>query len=247
MDAQAFLGRLGGHLRARRLERGFAVAELARAAGISRRYLTEVEAGRTNPTVGVLVALARALGTDAAGLLGAAEAEPRGERIALVGLRGAGKSSVGRLLARELECPFVELDQRVEELAGLPLAELFDLRGPEAYPRFEAEALERVLAEGNRLVLATGGSLVTRAATFARLRATCRTVWLSAEPEEHFARVVRQGDRRPMHARPRAMEELRAILAERGPLYARCELVQPTSERTPEDVVRELRRALAPV
>jgi XRE family aerobic/anaerobic benzoate catabolism transcriptional regulator len=113
--------------------------------------------------------------------------------------------------------------------------------------RFEAEALERVLAEGNRLVLATGGSLVTRAATFARLRATCRTVWLSAEPEEHFARVVRQGDRRPMHARPRAMEELRAILAERGPLYARCELVQPTSERTPEDVVRELRRALAPV
>jgi XRE family aerobic/anaerobic benzoate catabolism transcriptional regulator len=245
-DAQAFLGRLGGHLRSLRTARGLAVAELARQGGISRRYLTEVEAGRTNPTVSVLLALARALGTDAAAVLAAVEAEPRGERIALLGLRGAGKSSVGRLLARELECPFVELDQRVEELAGLPLAELFDLRGPEAYPRFEAEALERVLAEGNRLVLATGGSLVTRARTFARLRATCRTVWLRAEPEEHFARVVRQGDHRPMHARPRAMEELRAILDEREALYARCELVQPTSGRTPEAVVRELRAALQP-
>jgi XRE family aerobic/anaerobic benzoate catabolism transcriptional regulator len=160
-------------------------------------------------------------------------------------LRGAGKSTVGRLAARELEVPFVELDQRVEELAGFTLAELFDLRGPDAYQRFEAEALERVLAEGERMVLATGGSLVTRARTFARLRATCRTVWLVAEPEEHFARVLAQGDRRPMQARPRAMEELRALLAERAPLYAQCELELATSGRAPEEVVRALLAALS--
>lgn len=245
MAGQASLARLGARLRALREERGLALAELARQAGVSRRYLTEAEAGRANPTVLVLERLAAALGMQPAALLAPLDAERAtgaGERIALLGLRGAGKTSVGRLLARELEVPFVELDQRVEELAGLPLAELFDLRGPEAFERFEAEALERVLAEGHRLVLATGGSLVMHARTFARLCATCRTVWLRAEPEEHFARVLGQGDRRPMRARPRAMEELRGLLEERAGLYARCELTLATSGRTPEELARELAR-----
>lgn len=237
--AQGFLERLGARLRGRRTEAGLSVAELARTAGVSRRYLTEAEAGRANPSVAVLLRLSRALSTTPADLLDIA-LEPRGERIALLGLRGAGKSSVGRLLARELEVPFVELDTRIEELAGLSLAELFDLHGPEVFQRYEAEALERVLAEGERLVLATGGSLVTRERTFARLSETSRTVWLRAEPEEHFQRVLAQGDRRPMRARPRAMEELRALLAERGPLYARCELEVATSGKSPEEVVREL-------
>lgn len=244
---QALLARLGARLRALREERGLALAALARRAGVSRRYLTEAEAGRANPSVLVLERLAAALETSCASLLAEPPGEPGGERIALLGLRGAGKSSVGRLLARELEVPFVELDQRVEELAGLPLAELFDLHGPEAFERLEAEALERVLSEGGRVVLATGGSLVTHERTFARLCATCRTVWLRAEPEEHFARVLAQGDRRPMHARPRAREELRAILAERAALYARCELGLVTSGRTPEELARELARRFARV
>jgi XRE family aerobic/anaerobic benzoate catabolism transcriptional regulator len=244
MAGQELLGRLGARLRRLREERGLAVAELARLAGLSRRYVTELEAGRANPTVLVLEDLAATLETSAAELLGPDLARHGRERIALLGLRGAGKSSVGRRLAQQLEMPFVELDQRVEELAGLPLAELFDLRGPEAFRRFEAEALERVLAEGERVVLATGGSLVTHARTFARLCATCRTVWLRAEPEEHFARVLAQGDRRPMHARPRAMQELRALLAERAPLYARCELALATSGRTPQELADELARRL---
>ncbi len=245
MSEQDLLSRLGARLRALREEEGRSLAEVARLAGVSRRYLTEAEAGRANLSVRVLERLSAALGTSPAALLAAGPAAGASERIALIGLRGAGKTSVGRLLARELEVPFVELDQRVEELAGLPLAELFDLRGAEAFERFEAEALERVLAEGERLVLATGGSLVTHARTFARLRATCRTVWLRAEPEEHFARVLAQGDRRPMRARPRAMEELRTILDERAALYARCELTLATSGRSPQELAHELARRFA--
>ncbi|MEQ1894544.1 MAG: shikimate kinase [Planctomycetota bacterium] len=244
MSAQAFLGRLGGQLRRLREERGLALAELARRSGISRRYLTEAEAGRANLSVAVLLRLSEALGKRPEALFALA-AEARVERVALVGLRGAGKTTVGRLLARELEAPFVELDQRVEELAGLSLAELFALHGPEGFRRHEAEALERVLAEGGRLVLATGGSIVQDAASFERLRATCRTVWLAAEPEEHFARVRAQGDHRPMHARPRAMEELRTLLAARAPLYSRCEFTVTTSAKTPAALATEIAGALA--
>jgi XRE family aerobic/anaerobic benzoate catabolism transcriptional regulator len=237
---QAFLERLGGRVRALREEAGITVTDLARRSGLSRRFVTETEAGRANPSVASLVRLAEALGESPAGLL-PGTLERRSERVALLGLRGAGKSTVGAALALALEVPFVELDRRVEERAGLELGELFDLHGPEGFRRHEAEALEQVLSEGDRMVIATGGSLVTHARTFERLRATCRTVWLQAEPEEHFARVVlAQGDRRPIEARPRAMEELRAILAAREPLYASCELTLSTSGKSPEAVVAGL-------
>jgi XRE family aerobic/anaerobic benzoate catabolism transcriptional regulator len=245
VNAQGFLSRLGAVLRARREASGLSLSELARQSGVSRRYLTEAEAGRANVTVAVLLKLSGPLRTAPAGLLAHAAEERRSERVALVGLRGAGKSSVGRELARLLEVPFVELDQRVEDAAGLSLAELFDLHGPEAFRRLESEALERVLAEGERLVLATGGSLVTHAGTFERLRSTCRTVWLRAEPEEHFQRVLGQGDRRPMHRRPAAMDELRAILAARQPLYARAELSLSTSGKAPAALAREVLDGLA--
>jgi len=241
--SQGFLSRLGVVLRNRREARGLSLSELARQAGVSRRYLTEAEAGRANVTVAVLLRVAAPLRTTPADLLLRAEGQ-RSERIALLGLRGAGKSTLGRELARTLEVPFVELDRRVEESAGLTLAEIFDLHGPEAFERFEVEALERVLAEGERIVLATGGSLVTHARTFERLRETCRTVWLRAEPEEHFQRVLGQGDRRPMQARPAAMAELRALLAAREPLYARAEITVMTTGKEPDALAREILRRL---
>jgi len=237
MEIQGFLEELGRRLRRARERAELTVTESARRAGVSRRHWTETEAGRANPSILVLARQAATVGSTVAQLVEAPLDTRGSERIALVGLRGAGKSTVGRALARELEVPFVELDGRVEDLAGLSLGEIFDLHGPEGFHELEAEALERVLAEGERLVIATGGSIVARPGTFGRLRETCRTIWLRARPEEHFRRVVAQGDRRPMGRNPRAMDELRAILERREPLYAACDVVVETSGRGADEVV----------
>jgi XRE family aerobic/anaerobic benzoate catabolism transcriptional regulator len=227
------------------VEAGLSLSALAREAHVSRRYLTEAEAGRANPSALVLLRLSEVLRIEPGRLLERGPAARRSsERVALVGLRGAGKTSVGRLLARALEVPFVELDRRVEEVAGLSLAEIFDLQGAAAFHRFEREALERVLAEGDRSVIASGGSIVDDEPGFARLLETCRTVWLRASAQEHMRRVLAQGDRRPVRDRPRAMEELRALLGARGERFARRELGLPTDGRAPEELAREIARWL---
>ena len=226
-------------LRAAREDSGLSVTELAGRASLSRRYLTEAEAGRANPSLLKLTALANALEVDLATLV--AGAPRRIERVALVGLRGAGKTTLGRRLALELEVPFIELDERVEELAGLSLAEVFDLHGVRRFRELEAEALEDVLSkEGERVVLATSGSVIDSPGTWARVQETCRTVWLRAEPEEHMRRVLDQGDRRPMRDRPRAMEELRELLRERGDRYGQCDWAVPTDDKDVGALAAEL-------
>ena len=245
MGHQSFLRELGRRLRTRREALDLGVAETAGAAGISRRTLTEAEAGRANPTLVVLLGLAEALEVPRGELLGAPDRPRPRERVALVGLRGAGKSTVGRLLARELEVPFVELDARVEERAGLGLGEVFEVHGEEGFHSFEGEALEAVLSEGERVVVAAGGSIVASERNFRRLRETCRTVWLAARPEDHYRRVVAQGDQRPMQNRPRARQELAALLERREALYALCEHRVDTSGRTPEEVVRRVTECLS--
>lgn len=242
MDERTILTELGRRLRAAREESALTVSELARRSGVSRRHVTEAEAGRANLSVTKLCALAEALGLRPSRLLELELDAARSQRIALVGLRGAGKSTVGRKLALALEVPFIELDRRVEELAGLSLATIFDLHGAAYFRRLEAEALEKVLAEGERWVLATGGSIVRSPTTYARVLQSCRTVWLRADAEAHHARVAAQGDRRPMAGRPRAMDELRALLAEREPEYSRCELVVDTDRRDADQIVAELAR-----
>jgi XRE family aerobic/anaerobic benzoate catabolism transcriptional regulator len=238
MEAQAVLTELGRRLRTTREAAGLSLADLARRAGVSRRHVTEAEAGRANLSVAKLAALAGALEVPLAALF--APERARGGRIALVGLRGAGKSTIGRKLALALEVPFVELDQRVEELAGLSLASIFELHGSAGFRKLEAEALEKVLAEGERLVLATGGSIVHSGATYERLLRTCRTVWLRARPEDHYRRVVAQGDRRPMDGRPRALDELTALLAAREAQHARCEVALDTSSTDVDAAVARL-------
>jgi XRE family transcriptional regulator, aerobic/anaerobic benzoate catabolism transcriptional regulator len=156
----------------------------------------------------------------------------RRDRIALIGLRGAGKSSLGRLLAERLQRSFIELDREVERDAGVSLAELFDLGGQAAYRRHERRALERVLDEHARAVIATGGSLVADAGTYELLRARCFTVWLKATPAAHMGRVVAQGDHRPMAGNPEAMADLKRILETRAALYARADATLDTSDQT---------------
>jgi len=216
------------------------VTELAECADLSRRYVTEAEAGRANLTVLKLAQLASALGLPLRDMCDLPSAAQAPERLALIGLRGAGKSTVGLALAKALEVPFVELDERIERVAGLSLAAIFDLQGVEGYRAFEREALEEVLAEGQRQVIATGGSIVASAETFARLRATCRTVWLSARPEQHLQRVLDQGDHRPMDGHPRALEELREILERRESRYAMADRHVDTSGAGPAALVAEL-------
>jgi XRE family aerobic/anaerobic benzoate catabolism transcriptional regulator len=174
------------------------------------------------------------------------DARARAQRIALVGLRGAGKSSIGAMLARQIKAPFVELDREVEREANTSLNEIFLLYGQAGYRRYERAALERVLAKNERVVIATGGSIVSEPETYELLLSTCYTVWLKAAPEEHMARVVAQGDTRPMKGNREAMEDLRRILGTRAVLYGRADSTIDTSGRAIEHSLAEVMGALAP-
>lgn len=173
------------------------------------------------------LAAARLALTDHFGLTG--NTDSRNNRIALVGLRGAGKSTLGRLLAEHLKYPFIEVNREVERLAGLRPEEVHSLYGATAYRRYERRALEEVIARNPRVVIATPGGLVSETATFNLLLQNCVTVWLKAAPEEHMNRVLAQGDTRPMAGIRQAMDDLRLILAERMPFYAKADLTCDTS------------------
>ncbi|MEI5998743.1 helix-turn-helix transcriptional regulator [Paraburkholderia bengalensis] len=169
----------------------------------------------------------------------------RKDRIALIGLRGAGKSTLGRMLAQERKVPFIEITRVIEQMAGCPPAEIHSLYGASAYRRYEQRALEAVIGEHERAVIASPGGLVSEPATFNALLAHCFTVWLQATPEEHMRRVVAQGDLRPMSGNKEAMEDLKRILAGRSELYGRADMTFDTSERTLADAYLQLRDRLA--
>lgn len=169
----------------------------------------------------------------------------RSHRIALIGLRGAGKSTLGRMLAQERKVPFIELNRVIEQLAGCPPAEIYSLYGSNAYRRYERRALEAVIGEHSRAVIATPGGLVSEPATFNVLLARCFTVWLQASPDEHMRRVIAQGDLRPMSGNHEAMEDLKRILAGRGELYGRADMTLNTGDKALADTYLQLRDRLA--
>jgi XRE family aerobic/anaerobic benzoate catabolism transcriptional regulator len=168
----------------------------------------------------------------------------RMQRVALVGLRGAGKSTLGALLAKQLGVPFVELDREVEREAGTSLSEIFLLYGQQGYRRYERRCLEKLLRERDRCVIATGGSIVSEPGTYDLLLSTCFTIWLKALPEEHMARVVAQGDTRPMAGNAEAMDDLRRILDGRAVLYGQADATVDTARRTVERCLKELRKVI---
>lgn len=171
----------------------------------------------------------------------------RRQRVALIGLRGAGKSTLGRALAQAWELPFVELNRRIETLAGCTLSELHSLYGPAAYRRYELRALEDTVQQLPRAVIATPGGIVSEPATFGFLLAHCYTVWLRATPEEHMGRVLAQGDTRPMAGpggNSEAMSDLKRILESRTAFYSKADAVFDTSGMTRQEAVAGLRKQL---
>jgi XRE family aerobic/anaerobic benzoate catabolism transcriptional regulator len=269
-DEKAMLALLAQAVTVTRWEECWSRRQLAIESGLSERFIADVEGGRANPSLASLAALAKALALNVPDMLSGrphliprlaqaavqrsrleqeeianlleAKGGSRGasRRVALLGLRGAGKTTVGKLLAKQLSCPFVELDRVIEDTAQLGLSQIFELHGDAYYRRVEGEVLRRVVTEHADVVIATGGGLVSTADTYQYLRERCRTVWLKTKPEEYLGRVVKQGDKRPMERRPQALIELKALLAAREPAYKLAELTVETTGVTPEAVTRKI-------
>lgn len=272
---EAFLRAFGERIRGERARRGMSRRLLAHHAGISERYLTQLESGKGNISLVLLRHLSSALGLPLTRLMEDAPQQPemalvtqflsrltpdqlneayasltswfaadagrqRTRRIALVGLRGAGKTTIGAALGERLGIPFFELDREIERLAGTSIGVILELYGQEAYRRYEAQALQELLGGHPEFVVATGGSIVSETATYEILLRNCFTLWIRTTPEEHMRRVLAQGDLRPMAGSQQAMEDLRRILEERSELYGRADLEVDTSGKGEAESVESI-------
>lgn len=218
------LALLGQRVRNGRTSKGLSRRALSELSGVSPRYLAQLESGVGNISIGVLLKIATVLEMTLAALL--ATALPldnlRARRIALIGLRGAGKSTLGRLAAAELNTSFVELNTEIEAASGMPVGEVFALYGEAGYRRLECEALEKIVAEHDNLILAVAGGIVAAPRSYAYLETHFARIWLKARAEEHLKRVQMQGDERPMIGHQDALSDLKAILINRQGLYSRA-------------------------
>ncbi len=248
----AYLAQLGQRVRTWRSGQQVTRKALAAASGVSERYLAQLESGQGNISVLLLRKLAQAMHVSVESLARETpDQDTARQRIALLGLRGAGKSALGARLAAALGVVFVELDSEVEREAGAKLGEVFALYGHEAYRRFERRALERVLRTHESAVIAAGGSLVTDPDTYRLLLDNCHSIWLKAKPEEHMNRVIAQGDMRPfegrkMQGRSAALDEIRKLLADRDRLYSQAEASIETSGRSLKSTLEELKSKVKP-
>jgi XRE family aerobic/anaerobic benzoate catabolism transcriptional regulator len=281
---EALLRTLGANVRGLRKRRGLSRLELATRAGLSPRFVAQLEAGEGNISVAKLEEIACVLAVPLPGLFGTPRngETPSGEAeamrrqvgamlehasverlrgvlavlsggaghpaafgavppvIALVGLRGAGKSTVGPLLAGRLGIPFAELDDLIQEAGGLALAEMFELHGEQYYRMLERECLRRLIEQARPIVVAVSGGIVTDAQTFRLLGEQTLLVWLRARPEEHMKRVIAQGDHRPIADRHDPMAELRALLQARVPYYQGARLILETDDSRPAECAARL-------
>lgn len=283
---------IAANVRARRKQVGMTRKQLAKAADVSERYLSELENGAANASIGILARIADALGTHVPELLsapttdrGAAPMPPTpliapldelnrrleclsstdqqaalehlkrwlDERrrswrgVALLGLRGAGKTTIGTTLAQRLHVPFISITREIEARAGMSLGDLFNLGGQDAYRALEDEVIADLVRREDLIVLETAGGIVGNPAALGRVLDRFKSVWIKASPKEHLDRVVQQGDVRPIRGNPKALEHLESLLAVRQSEYARAEHVLDTSGRSIEVCVAELEAILAPL
>lgn len=267
--------RVGAQVRRRRQSLDLSMRELAERAGLSPRFVADVEAGNGNIAVGRLAGIADALGVPLSELVRETHADSEREAIdrllegltdaelgrvrralelmvgrgrpkvvALLGIRGAGKSVVGERVARQLDLPFVELDERIETAAGMSRSDLFAFHGEPYFRQLESRSLAEVVADASPCVLALPGGVVGNDSAVALLRSTCFTVWLRAEPEDYWRRVFDQGDTRPIEGRENAMDELRRLVKERDALYGQADLTVQTSQRSVAQVVELVLKGL---
>lgn len=238
-DSEAFLIGLGDRVRAERKARGLSRRVLSGISGVSERYLAQLETGSGNISIILLRDIAMSLGVSLEELVSEMRSLPEGhsgrrQRIALVGLRGAGKSTLGFSLARALDMPFMELNDEIERQSGLPVPEIFNLYGQNGYRRLEADALETIASRHQSVVLAVAGGIVADVDAYNSLLRDFHTIWLKASAEEHMNRVRAQGDLRPMAGNPAAMQQLRKLLDERNADYARSHYSLNTSGLAPD-------------
>jgi XRE family transcriptional regulator, aerobic/anaerobic benzoate catabolism transcriptional regulator len=287
---------IGGRVRDARARLGLSRKSLASSAGVSERYLHQLETGTANASVGILVRVAQALHLDFAFLVTGKQDEVTagnqskletkskngtkpaslaalmaglsvteqwavvpvverfiGERrrrsrgIALLGLRGAGKSTLGRLMSQHFNLPFLSITQEIETRAGMGINDLFNLGGAEAYRALENDVAADLSRRTDRIILETAGGITGNSDALETVLSSFKTVWLKATPEEHLSRVANQGDMRPMQGNARALEHLKTLLAQREAEYARAEFTIDTSGKTPQDCVIELEAIAAPL
>lgn len=275
-DLARLLSRVGARVRELRQDRGWTLRRLADEAHLSTRFVSQLEAGQGNIAIGRLAGVAKAFGVRLESLLSEAhdpvreeiaellEGRTSGElqrardalratlakrpaMVALLGMRGAGKSTLGAALANQLEVPFVELDDKIEAVAGLSMGELFALHGEPYVRRLEGKCLEELAHTNEPAVVALTGGVVANPEALELLTRHAVTVWLQATPEDHMQRVLDQGDQRPMAESEDAMSELRAILSAREPHYRKADYEVDTSAAgSPEAALQELLNLLRP-
>ena len=263
------LEHLGGRVRGLRALRGMTRKTLASQSNVSERYLAELEQGRGNISIRLLGRVADALEIELSQLLDArdnqtpeqsliielarelsvederfAVPERSKQRIALIGLRGAGKTTLGQRLADHLDIPFVGLVSVIEGLAGMSVSEIFSLSGEPGYRRLEEQALYETLNRNESCVIETGGGIVAEPRLLNTLLTTCFVIWLKTSPEQYMERVVAQGDLRPMLNHPDAMANLRRLLDEREPFYAKAHATVDTTDQVVEESLRRLLESL---
>jgi XRE family aerobic/anaerobic benzoate catabolism transcriptional regulator len=239
---------LAQRIRALRKSHSLTRKTLSQLADVSERHLAQLESGEGNISILLLNRIATALNTSLAQLFTSSESSsleisPRHNRIALIGLRGAGKSTLGEKLANAFNIPFIELDREIEKETSMPLADIFSLYGQSGYRAIERRTLERIMGEYERGVFSIGGGVVTEPETYDFLRAQSYTIWIKAKPEEHMDRVVAQGDFRAMAGNDRAMEDLRRILTAREPLYRKADMTLDTAGATVDESFNRLHSA----